>query len=558
MGAKGVGERAARLDWLWPNAESLHALTRPLSLTSWQILRFDPAALLLLAGCELTSSGSPPLFRFSQFRAIHSLRKTSQAFNNSEDESKWIDWQPPTNQLLLQSAIRIARYAETIANYTRKSDRIASWIGGLLAPLGWFAVAAVSPDSVQECLDDPDYRHAPLEAEGELWNSNHAEIARRVSRRMHLPNWLQVIVGHIDLNLESAHALGADLHLFSTIRLAMDLAAKEESPLRLTTHCHRHEDLQNLDLVAEDLLAIEGRFRENDSLFDSTRTWQHPGQVSLLPELIEACLGDRLLTGPHTESIESEVDRLHQRLSEQERTEAYRLEDDRLSSLAEFAAGAAHEINNPLAVISGHSQYLLKAENDEKRRDSLQSIVRQVGRIHGILTDVMQFARPSTPVKKSASLHEQLQAVIHQLRPVSQSRKVEIQFPESGEEPISISMDAKQVQTILAALIRNAVEATPPQGWVRVAVKSTTWHIEVTVEDSGPGMTEEQLKHAFDPFFCGRSAGRGRGFGLPIAWRLARENGGEVRFEPEAEGITRFVFRLPFSEAEASCSRLSA
>jgi two-component system NtrC family sensor kinase len=65
--------------------------------------------------------------------------------------------------------------------------------------------------------------------------------------------------------------------------------------------------------------------------------------------------------------------------------------------------------------------------------------------------------------------------------------------------------------------------------------------ITFTIEDSGPGLTAEAAEHAFDPFYCGRTAGRGRGLGLATAWRLARQNGGDLRFDPTAAPVTRFI-----------------
>src|SRR5262249_58131215 len=76
---------------------------------------------------------------------------------------------------------------------------------------------------------------------------------------------------------------------------------------------------------------------------------------------------------------------------------AERVQAAKLAAVAEFAAGASHEINNPLAVISGHSQYLLKQEVDERRREALESIVRQTRRIHSVLAELMLFARPPEP-----------------------------------------------------------------------------------------------------------------------------------------------------------------
>ena len=78
------------------------------------------------------------------------------------------------------------------------------------------------------------------------------------------------------------------------------------------------------------------------------------------------------------------------------------------------------------------------------------------------------------------------------------------------------------------------------------------------MEDSGPGLTLEVAEHAFDPFYCARSAGRGRGLGLPTAWQLARQNGGNLHFEPAFDGPTRFVLSLPLSASESMAELRSA
>src|SRR5262249_52488588 len=104
-------------------------------------------------------------------------------------------------------------------------------------------------------------------------------------------------------------------------------------------------------------------------------------------------------------------------------------------------------------------------------------------------------------------------------------------------------------------LVRNALEAVPPHGWVRVLLELPPGgeRVQVAVEDSGPGPTPEQRPHLFDPFYSGRSAGRGRGLGLPIAWRLARQHGGDVPLEPpHPDRPTRFVLVLPRPEARAT------
>src|SRR5205814_7598572 len=98
--------------------------------------------------------------------------------------------------------------------------------------------------------------------------------------------------------------------------------------------------------------------------------------------------------------LEAEVDHLHRLLLDQRAGEADRLRAQKLTALAEFAAGAGHEINNPLAVISGQAQYLLGQEADTARQQSLHKIITQVQRVHQLLTELMQFARPARPQRQ--------------------------------------------------------------------------------------------------------------------------------------------------------------
>jgi signal transduction histidine kinase len=105
-------------------------------------------------------------------------------------------------------------------------------------------------------------------------------------------------------------------------------------------------------------------------------------------------------------------------------------------------------------------------------------------------------------------------------------------------------------------VLKNAIEAAGVDGWARLLLADQSWadDVEVVVEDSGCGPTPEQRPHLFDPFYSGRSAGRGRGLGLPVAWRLARQQGGDLRLESTRPGEpTRFVMRLPRPEQLGEC-----
>jgi signal transduction histidine kinase len=100
-------------------------------------------------------------------------------------------------------------------------------------------------------------------------------------------------------------------------------------------------------------------------------------------------------------------------------------------------------------------------------------------------------------------------------------------------------------RTALRCLLRNALEASPKDGVVLVQTETSEESIRMTVIDAGPGPNSQQREHMFDPFYSGRRAGRGRGLGLPTAWRLARENGGDVQYAPLPETPARFILTLP-------------
>jgi len=139
--------------------------------------------------------------------------------------------------------------------------------------------------------------------------------------------------------------------------------------------------------------------------------------------------------------------------------------------------------------------------------------------------------------------------VIASLRELAAGKQVIVQL--QAPDRLGLYADAEQVRTALACLLRNAIEAAPAEGWARLRVEAGAERVEVRIEDSGPGPSDEQRGSLFDPFFSGRNAGRGRGLGLPVAWRLAQLQGGDVRLEPAQPGAaTCFVLTLPRREAE--------
>lgn len=218
---------------------------------------------------------------------------------------------------------------------------------------------------------------------------------------------------------------------------------------------------------------------------------------------------------------------------------------EKQEALAEFAAGAGHEINNPLATIIGRAQQLLRDETDPQRRNSLSIIAAQAYRVRDMIGDVMTFARPPQPVLQDVDLNQWLPEVISQASKLVQGQRCEIMFEFDAD--LHGRLDPVQLAIVIHELIRNAAQALQPAGGEigLTAGRDEAGEIVIAVSDHGQGFSDLEREHAFDPFFSGRQAGRGLGFGLCKVWQIAQMHGGSIRIESAVGGPTMVTVRLP-------------
>jgi signal transduction histidine kinase len=545
-------DAVARLAWIAPGASSLVALGRGGAGAAWPLLCHDPGAVLLLvrhpSARDIDPSDSLSACCLPALLEDPALVEEAHRLLSAGGPG-FVDWRGPEVAGVYRACLAYARRARRLAGQTGLCDAEAAWACGLLAPLGWLALCALDPPAVAACLADSELPRDPAAAQRRLWGMGQAAASRRLARRWGLPRWVAAIAGDLALPAPVAIARGAPAVLFRLIRLAV--ATTPETGLHLAPEAagFAEEDRAALGLGPEVLAA------EPDHEEAGPPAWDDPRGVPLLRDLLAAAAENRRLRARALHvALEQEVDDFHHALAGQARTEARRLRDGRLEALAEFAAGAGHEINNPLAVISGQAQYLLghatewfhsEAAGDATR--SLQTIIGQARRVHGLLRDLMVFARPGPATPAWFDLPALLGEVAASLAEWAAQRKVCIDVAARPER-LALYADPAQLRQALGCLLRNAVEAAGPGGWARLGLRDgpATGPVEVTVQDSGPGPDLAQRAALFDPFFSGRSAGRGRGLGLPIAWRLARQQGGDVRLEPGRPGEpTCFVLSLP-------------
>lgn len=208
-------------------------------------------------------------------------------------------------------------------------------------------------------------------------------------------------------------------------------------------------------------------------------------------------------------------------------------DEAKLEALAEFAAGAGHEINNPLAAISGRAQLLLRGETDPQRRQALHTIGGQVDRIRDMIGDVMLFARPPEPVCEALLLGEVVAATVDRMNGPEFDANRRITLDDGPDVPIWA--DRTQLHVVINSLLANSLDAAGPGG--RVSITTEPLAAEepplalLSITDNGPGLTAADCEHLFDPFYSGRQAGRGLGFGLSKCWRIVSNHRGRIEVD---------------------------
>jgi signal transduction histidine kinase len=519
-------------------------MARSSAAASWLVVREDPGLLLALlrhASDRDAALHVPALLEDPALLESILLRL-------ERNDRGWADWSSMLLAPIHQANLATARLAEAAARLTRRADPDQAWMAGLLAPLGWIAVAAVDPAVARAALDASDGEATPVEVQRRLWGMDQSALARRLARRWRLPGWLTAVVGHLDLPADSAAIFGAPADLVRVVQTAMLLSRRLERWLPPTPSVELPEVANALGLASADLELLDREARQPTHL-PALTTWECPIKAPLLADFLRLAIEKRRLESSRlVERLEADVDHLHECVRVLHEREEKELRQRTLLAMAEFAAGAGHEINNPLAVISGQAQYLLHHALEPSQQKALQVIVGQTQRIHLILTELMQFARPSRPKKAAVEIGALFRETAASLAGLAEEKKVQLRFtlPES---PLWIEVDPKQARLVLAGLWRNAIEAAPPGSGIAGARihSDDSKQIVVAIEDNGPGPTPSQRTVMFDPFYSGRQAGRGRGLGLSVAWRLARENGGEVVYDGHRDGTTCFLLSLPRS-----------
>ena len=246
------------------------------------------------------------------------------------------------------------------------------------------------------------------------------------------------------------------------------------------------------------------------------------------------------------------LNQLNRLLADMRRDNASKVQ---LATLGQLAAQLAHEIGTPLSSVSGHLQLaLLQRDLQPALRERLEVASREIERISHIVRDYLDSTRPLEPERKPTDLPRLLDEAIELTRAVDirGTRKAEV-MRERGEGASSdealrgLITDAGLLRQILVNLLTNALDAVGKEGRVTIAARPEKDSVLITVSDTGHGMSADDLKRIFEPFYTTKGRGKGTGLGLAICRQLTAALGGSISVESQPNRGSTFFVRLPAS-----------
>jgi len=251
------------------------------------------------------------------------------------------------------------------------------------------------------------------------------------------------------------------------------------------------------------------------------------------------------------EKLRAKIDEATRYAKELEQAQARLVRSERLASVGRLAAGLAHEIGNPIAAILGFEEILLAGGlDDAEQKDFVLRMKRETERIHRILRDLLDFARPATSMHEAGSvdtpgsIEHAVDTARALLGPQKAMRDVEIHLDVAHDLPL-VTLSEEHLVQVLLNLILNAADAVAPvAGRIDIRAARTAEGVRVEIEDNGPGVARDVRDRLFEPFTTTKEVGKGTGLGLAVCRGLLEGAGGTITHEDGAVGA-RFVFTLP-------------
>ncbi len=237
-------------------------------------------------------------------------------------------------------------------------------------------------------------------------------------------------------------------------------------------------------------------------------------------------------------SINVMAESLKRNIEESQRNESLR-------TLGMFTAGVVHEVRNPLTSIKGFTQILEKKLQGRNEEKYVKPILRETDRLSKIVQDLLSYGKPAPLKKTETDVSTFIDEIISLGKQFAGNKNIEF-VNNCGDG--TIRLDEGKCKELFLNLAINAIQSMEKGGILTIGCKRKDKFLEITVRDTGVGMTKEQLEHIFVPFYTTKA--EGTGLGLAIAYRVVKEHGGKIHVESERGKGTTFYVYLPIGDKE--------
>ncbi|MBW2004621.1 MAG: two-component sensor histidine kinase, partial [Deltaproteobacteria bacterium] len=246
------------------------------------------------------------------------------------------------------------------------------------------------------------------------------------------------------------------------------------------------------------------------------------------------------------------------------------IRSEKLASVGRLASGVAHEIGNPIGIVLGYLGLLKGSDlNDEERKDFINRIEKEIGRINRTIRNLLDFSRPSKGEMRVVSVHKIIGDMVDILKPQPMVSDSEI-FLDKGATKDNVLADPDKLKQVFLNLSMNAIDAMganqtknesqkntlsirtilPTETKADKTVNKSKIHIEFI--DNGSGIPAEDLTRIFDPFYTTKEPGKGTGLGLSVSLRIIEDIGGDIKVKSEPGKGTKIIVILPLCPATKS------
>ncbi|HLL03016.1 MAG TPA: ATP-binding protein [Myxococcaceae bacterium] len=230
------------------------------------------------------------------------------------------------------------------------------------------------------------------------------------------------------------------------------------------------------------------------------------------------------------------------------------VQSEKMAAVGTLVAGLSHELNNPLGIILGFAQGLLRrATLDDTARMAVVSIERQTQRCAQLVRALLDFSRKKVPVRERVAVRALFERVRELIAGQARRGDIQLEVAMPSDELPELEVSVQEIESALLNLVANALDATPGGGSVLLSAQAVTHGsgVELLVRDTGEGMTEEVLQRAFDPFFTTKPVGQGTGLGLSITRSIVEAHGGAIDVKTAPGAGTTVRLWLPAAGAPA-------